>query len=184
MNNKRALQLSINFIVVLVLALVLFGLASVFLKDIMDFTKDFGDLTIGDLEKRMAQISCGTEMVCLGPREMEIPKKKLKVFRINLYNPNQENDILVNIEFEPLGDAEDHLQILYGADAGNIRTMQLKAGEKDFAPVGVSPKKESETNKKYRINAKITYSIIDESGNPGEELPFGDPIYKLDVLLS
>jgi len=63
MKNKKAMELSVNFLVLLIIALVVFGMSIYFITTIYQKANEIP--TTDALEKELQDISCGTQKVCL-----------------------------------------------------------------------------------------------------------------------
>lgn len=184
--SKKGFQLSMNFIVSIILALVLFGLAVAFFGDIMKSTTDFSKWTMDDLDKRMSLISCGQAMVCVGPSEKEVGIGKLGVFTVHLFNGFANDKILVKVTLTPKPDASSVLNILYGSDSGqqNSRETVLDAGEQADLGVGIVPKKGVATKGGiYIIDVKTEYCTPNTQGVCTNYQPFADSRYKIKVVV-
>ena len=127
--NKKAIQISINFIVILVIALFVFGLSVYFLKSVFFTSKQTFEQTSEQLDKQMINLACGNRHVCLSATRFKIPRAKDDIFGVNVYNSNA-NKIIVRISVDADSSTvtsvsggkkpSDHLNILFGKDVDNV----------------------------------------------------------------
>ena len=87
MINKKAIELSMNFIVILILSIVIFGFGIVFISKLSSQANELQELTISDLDERIGELVCeGSDRVCIGIDRKIIKRKEFKVFGIKLLN--------------------------------------------------------------------------------------------------
>lgn len=87
MRNKRGIELTINFIVILVLSLVVFGFGLKMLYDIMGQSQQLTDLSFEDLDRQLGEFACQPgEKVCIYPREKTLRQKEYGVLGVNVIN--------------------------------------------------------------------------------------------------
>lgn len=98
MLNKKAIELSINFFVVIVLSMALFGLGIVFIKNLGSQATSLKDITIAELDERIGDLVCeGSDRVCIGGNRKTIVRGNFDVFGVRIFNilDSQKFDILV-----------------------------------------------------------------------------------------
>ncbi len=87
MLNKRAIELSMNFLVVLIISIVIFGFGVRFISTLFSQAKELEDYTFADLEEKIGNINCeGSERVCIGNDRKTIPRKEVGVFGMKMWN--------------------------------------------------------------------------------------------------
>ena len=85
--NKKAIELSLNFIVVLVISLVLLGFGIRFISDLYKEAENLREITISDLDERIGSLVCsGSDRVCFDADKKTIKKKEFDVFGLKLIN--------------------------------------------------------------------------------------------------
>ena len=90
---KKGMEMSINFLVVIIIAIVIFVFGLKFISDLAFETSNLGSLTIDQLDKRMENLVCdGSEKVCIGTNKKTIRKGKFDVFGVNIINIISEKD--------------------------------------------------------------------------------------------
>jgi len=95
--NKRAMELSVNFMVTVILALVIFGFGVKFVYDIVDKSNSLSGETMDEIDKQIAAISCNSnEQICIDKDHLNMKKGDSTILTLKLIN---EEDI-VNDEFD------------------------------------------------------------------------------------
>ncbi len=64
--NKKAIQLSINFIVMLIIAIVIFAFGINFIYNLLSSAEEMKDITLEDIDNRISNLMCGAnKIICL-----------------------------------------------------------------------------------------------------------------------
>lgn len=98
MHAKKGIELSLNFIVVLIISLVVFGFGISFISNLSSKASDLQELTISELDDRIGDLICeGSERVCVGIDRKTIKKTSFDLFGIKIINilDSQNFDITV-----------------------------------------------------------------------------------------
>jgi len=86
-NNKKGFELSINFIVILIISIVVFGFGIKFAYDIMHQAEELKDITLKDIEANLERIMCdSSEKICVGTSTREIRPNKVGFFTVGILN--------------------------------------------------------------------------------------------------
>ncbi|MBU4283489.1 MAG: hypothetical protein KKA61_01355 [Nanoarchaeota archaeon] len=98
--NKKAFELSINFIVILILSIVIFGFGIKFLSDFMKSVDDITKFTDSDFNANMEKILCdSSERTCIGISRKEIRPNKVGFFTFGVLNTYEERkNFYVDVE--------------------------------------------------------------------------------------
>ena len=99
MTNKKAIELSLNFIVILIISLVIFGFGINFISRLSSQATELQDLTINDLDERIGNLVCeSSERVCIGIDRKTIKRSNFGVFGLKIVNilDTQNFDIVVS----------------------------------------------------------------------------------------
>ena len=98
--NKKAFELSINFIVILIISIVIFGFGIKFVSNLMQGVNDLNKLTNSDFEANMERILCdSSEKTCVGISRKEIRPNKVAFFTFGVLNTNEQiTDFYIDIE--------------------------------------------------------------------------------------
>lgn len=85
--NKKAFELSLNFIVILILSIAIFGFGIKFLSDFMKSVDDITKVTDSDFNANMEKILCdSSERTCVGISRKEIRPNKVRFFTFGVLN--------------------------------------------------------------------------------------------------
>lgn len=85
--NKKAITLSINFLVIIIISLVVLGFGIKFIYDIFHGAEEIKDITLEDIDAQIGQLLCeGDELVCLGIDRKTIKHGDLGVFGLKIIN--------------------------------------------------------------------------------------------------
>ena len=99
MLNKKAIELSLNFIVILILSIVIFGFGVKFIQKLSSQATELQDITTSELDERIGNLICeGSDRVCLGIDRKTIKRTKFDVFGLKIINilDSQNFDIIVS----------------------------------------------------------------------------------------
>ena len=85
--NKNGIELSLNFLVVLIISIVLFGFGVRFISRLSSEATQLQDLTLGELDERIGNLVCeGSDRVCIGIDRKTIKRTKFDVFGLKIIN--------------------------------------------------------------------------------------------------
>ena len=91
--NKKGFELSINFIVILILSIVIFGFGIKFFYELMNQANNLNDETWKQINSQLEDILCdSSERICIGTTTREIRPNKLGVFTIGILNTDDTTD--------------------------------------------------------------------------------------------
>ena len=159
MINKKAIELSMNFIVILILSIVIFGFGIVFISKLSSQANELQELTISDLDERIGELVCeGSDRVCIGIDRKIIKRKEFKVFGIKILNIIDSQSFDTTIEpSSPIGYKKDKTPIESGPFLTinpNQRSDYIEKNEEKNIGIGIQvpPNAVSGT---YIFNVKI-----------------------------
>lgn len=155
--NKKGFELSINFIVILIISIVIFGFGIKFAYDIMNQAEELKDITLKDIEANLESIMCdSSERICVGTSTREIRPNKRGFFTVGILNTyNDIKDFYIDVE-EP--DSEGIPQI--GKKYWLLKN-ELTIGPNEQKKVGIAVQVPGGTKKgTYVLNV---YVCSDES---------------------
>ncbi len=187
--NKKAIELSMNFLVILVLSLVIFGLSITFILNIYGKAKGLQAKTFEDLDRQIGFLRCGTEQVCIGDKAKEIRRGEFGVYGIRVLNvykdrtkfrvvikPNQEVGEATDPQFNAPG---HNLFLLPSEDSERIEFLDPDKS-KSFA-LGVEVGK-SLASGTYVVDVFVAYEEI--PAGSGNFKSYGEaPKYKINVIV-
>ena len=105
MLSKRAMELSLNFIVIIIISIIIFGFGVRFLHTLFSQANELRDLTFDDLDKKIGNLVCdGSERVCIGIDKKIIGRGKFDVFGVKILNINNGENFEVKVSpSSPIG---------------------------------------------------------------------------------
>ena len=84
---KKAVELSLNFIVILIISIIIFSFGVRFISKLSSQATELQDLTIGELDERIGSLVCeGSDRVCVGVDRKTIKRTKFDVFGLKILN--------------------------------------------------------------------------------------------------
>ena len=87
MLNKRGIELSLNFLVILIISIIIFGFGVRFIYKLYSSATDLQELSMSQLDKKIGDIVCeGSDRVCIGIDKKTIKRTKFDVFGIKIIN--------------------------------------------------------------------------------------------------
>lgn len=157
MFNKKSIELSLNFIVVIILTLVIFGFGIYFISTLSSQATNLAQLTWSDLDKRISDLACdGSARVCISPSEKEIRRKKYDVFGIKIVNVINDMNFEISVSQSPT--AVDKSGNSMPAAPLNInpkvRTVEIKKNDEKQVGVGIEVPSSAKSGR-YIFNAEI-----------------------------
>ena len=91
MNKKAALQLSMNFIVTIIIAIVIFGFGVRFVYNILSGSETLKDLTLEQIDNQISELMCSsTEMICLEKDRIEVRPGKVAIIGVKILKNYQD----------------------------------------------------------------------------------------------
>ncbi len=164
---KKGIELSINFLVVLIISLVLFGLGVKFTYDIFSSAVDLGKMSQGDIHRQIEELQCkGDDRVCFGVETIEVERRDAGYFGVTVRNTLGSIDpvdfsleVLPGHLYRTGEDPQDFTVVTQGGDG----ELQLNFEKKDSIlnndaytfGIAVSPQSTAPSGT-YSLNVKIT----------------------------
>ncbi len=166
MIGKKGIELSLNFIVILIISIILFGFGVRFISMLFSGAKDLTQMTLEEIDRLIGNLICeGSDRVCIGIDHKTIRKKDLDVFGVKIINILEDQDFTIEIgPSDPLGYMKDGTEIDISNNPNLIvnpasRSATIKKNEeKDFG-IGVQVPANAVPGT-YILNVEIT----DQSG--------------------
>ncbi|MFC1768504.1 hypothetical protein ACFLZX_01950 [Nanoarchaeota archaeon] len=162
--HKKGVTLSVNFLVVLIIALVLFGMGVKLLWDIFASSSDISQLAWDDYRKQIANLQCRPdERVCYGVEQISVERGEVGIFGVKVIN-------ILEAENPPIGFKIEVNPAKYINKEGNVTPFnEDKVGldwERDLIDIenneeytfliAVSPKKHEASPGKYSFTVDVT----------------------------
>ena len=138
MDKKSAIQLSVNFLVIIIISMVVFTFGISFIYNIMRGAESLKDMTLGDIDQRISELMCGTnEKICIEKDTFYLEPKDLKIFTIKILNiePSVEKlEFLISVKNGSYIDSDNNI-LEPGEYTNNIIVMP----ESRLPKTGVEP---------------------------------------------
>lgn len=167
MLNKKAIELSMNFIVILIISIVIFGFGVSFISRLSSQATELQEITIGELDERIDNLVCeGSDRVCIGRDRKTIKRAKFDVFGLKIINVlNSQNlDVVispsVNNPLDVLGYKKDKTEIRVSDNAVPLivnppsRSIFIEKNEEKLLGIGVQVPANAVSGT-YILNARI-----------------------------
>ncbi len=141
LRNKKGIELSMNFIVVIILSIVIFGFGIQFISRLFTQGTDITKMSESELDEKIRNIVCeGSERVCIADESIRVGRKRIGYFGIKIFNilEGQNFDIAVSRP-NPSGYRRDKSEIY----SDNLvwfpqqRTVYIGANEERKIAVGI-----------------------------------------------
>ncbi len=173
-NNKRAIELSVNFMVWLILALVVFGMGLMlfkkFFSEATDIKQNLDDQTKKEL---MAIMTSSPEQVVIYPTQFTVKKGRGGVFGVGILNTGGSDNFEISSDFDTGGGSGPMCYDSDGSDlgcsAGDInvinsmnRSVELNKREIIDVPVRAM---ENIKSGKYAVKVIVRHDGSDISTN-------------------
>ena len=85
--NKRAVELSINFLVIVIISIVVLGLGLNLLYNLYEGSVEIRDVSLEDIDKQIGALVCeGTESACIGKDTQTIKRGDLSIYGLKILN--------------------------------------------------------------------------------------------------
>ena len=162
MLNKKAIELSLNFLVIFIISIIIFGFGIRFISKLSSEAIDLTEITIDDLDERISDVVCqGSDRMCIGNERMTIRKKEVGVFGLKILNilDSQNFDIEVNPS-SPLGYTKTNLEITNPPLIVNPERRPdvfIEKNEEKKVGIGVQVPANAESGA-YILNVRIRYT--------------------------
>jgi len=165
---KKGIELSLNFLVTIIIAIVIFAFGVRFISDLVTETTKLESLTTDQLDKKMENLVCGTEKVCLGTTKKTIQKGKFDVFGIRIINILETQEFNINAKVTKI--IKNNEEII---DSNNLNKINLKH-RKTFII-----EKNNEEN--LGIGVEVAKDAVSGTYIIDVEVPQYDEVYKIYV---
>lgn len=94
---KKGIELSLNFLVTIIIALAIFGFGIKFISNLASDVTELESLTTEQLDKRIENLVCDTDKVCIGTTKKTIQKGNFDVFGIKIINILESQEFNIDI---------------------------------------------------------------------------------------
>lgn len=163
--SKKGIELSINFLVTLIIAIVVFGMGLFLANMIFGGGESAAEQSFEDFDKQVGELACyAADNVCVHVKTATIRRGKFKVLAVTVKNALQEQKefkvVVLNTKMVDAvtGDAVEPPNtelLLYGLKDGRIET--LEKGEKKTFGIGIEVPEDAESGQ-YTLDVWVSYS--------------------------
>ena len=151
---KKGIELSINFLVTVIIAIVIFGLGVKFIYNIVSESEDFEGLTLKHFDEMIGDLSCeSTDKVCIPENRVAIQRGKFDVVGIKIINvltDTTSKDFEITADVSKILDKNDNIitDPVYSDNLDKIKikytkTVDIKKNEEADVGVGIKVEKDA-----------------------------------------
>jgi len=142
MLKKGAIELSVNFLVIIIISIAVFGFGVYFISKLSATATDLTQMTASELDQKIANLVCeGFDRVCIGTEKKVIQKKNFDVFGIKIFNvmPTQYFDITISPPTDKLGIRYDNTPIPLASSPliVNPSSRSVNIGQNEEKNIGI-----------------------------------------------
>ena len=140
--NRKAITLSINFLVIIILSLVIVSLSIYFFTTILTKAKSLASYTQEELDKKIESIQC-EGLVCIPINYKKIHPGEFTIFGMKIFN-DAESEAKFNLASSCSGVSAENMQSINCNKSINILThkqVQIPARSEKRIAIGVEAKK-------------------------------------------
>lgn len=184
--SKKGIELSVNFLVTLILAIVVFGMGIYLSTIIFGGGASLAEKKFQDFDREVGELACyASDNVCVHIKSEMINRGNLKTLAVTVKNvlPKKQFRLVVqNLRMvDQAGETKttgfDKL-LLYGLEEGRIET--LEKGEKKTLGIGVEVPKTAISGQ-YVLDITVYYADPDKV--PAEWAPYIERPYKIYITV-
>ena len=165
---KKGIELSLNFLATLIIVLTIFTLGIKFISDLTKEATELESLTTEQLDKRIENLVCDTDKVCIGINRKTIQKGGFDVFGIRIINIFETQEFNINVKVTKIIKNNEEIN-----DPNNLNKINLKH-RKNFII-----EKNNEEN--IGIGVEVTKGAVSGTYIIDVEVPQYNEIYKIYV---
>jgi hypothetical protein len=128
--KKAAIELSMNFLVMMIIAITIFGFGVQFVYRISSQAVELKDITADELDSRVDDLLCSSSTkVCIGKDTQTIQRGEFKAYGVKILNVEDEKDFIIRIS-QPTPD------VGFKKGGEPITTVQVSGKNIEFSPMG------------------------------------------------
>ncbi len=162
LKNKRSIELSLNFLVIIIISIVIFGFGMVFLSSLASQAEDIRKLSINQIDERISSLICeGSDRVCIAVTSKNIQRNKFDIFGIKIFNILESQEFQIEVKpSNPLGFKQDNTPITGPPLIINppSRTIYIGQNEEKEIGIGVQVPSNAPVGGTYILNVEIKTS--------------------------
>ena len=165
---KKGIELSLNFLVTLIIVLTIFTFGIKFISDLTKEATELESLTTEQLDKRIENLLCDTDKVCIGINRKTIQKGEFDVFGIRIINILETQEFNINAKVTKI--IKNNEEII---DPNNLNKINLKH-RKNFII-------EEDKEENLGIGVEVAKDAVSGTYIIDVEVPQYDEVYKIYV---
>lgn len=185
--NKKGIELSVNFLVALVLAIIVFGMGLYIASMIFGGGSSIAEKKFEDFDRQVGEMSCyAADNVCIHVKSETVNRGSFKALGVTVKNvfPKKQfklviqNTRLVDQAGQTLNEGFEKL-MLFGLETDG-RIEALEKGEKKTFGVGVEVPKNAPSGQ-YTLNVMVYYADPEEVPDATTWEPYIERPYKIFI---
>jgi len=161
--TKKAIEMSMNFLVTVIIGITVLGLGVKFISDLASDATSMESLTADQIDKRIGDLLCDSgDRVCIGTNKKVISKGEFDVFGIKIVNilDSQQFNIQINNPI-PSGYTKKNVPIqTNNIDLKYRNTVFIEKNAEEDMGIGVEVPKNADSGT-YIYNAAVCYDDKD-----------------------
>jgi len=154
---KKGIELSLNFLVTVIIALVILAFGIKFISNIVGDVTELESLTTDQLDKRIENLACGTDRVCMGTNKKIIKKGNFDVFGIKIINILESQEFNIKIDVSKIIKGNEEITDLNELNKVNVKyrqTVIIEKNNEDNIGIGIGVAKDAISGT-YILNVEI-----------------------------
>ncbi len=162
MLNKKSIELSLNFLVIIIISITIFGFGVYFISSLAQEAEDLRGLTQKQIDEQISGFACeGSDRICIVAEKKKIQRGKVGIFGIKILNILESEDFqIVARASSPIGYKRDNSPITSPALIINPpvpRWESINKNEDRIVGIGVQVPKDAPIGGTYIIDVEIRY---------------------------
>mgnify|MGYP001613882093 CR=1 FL=1 len=166
MLNKKSMELSLNFLVIIIISITIFGFGILFISNLASEAEDLRDMTLDQIDQQISGLACeGSDRICIVAEKKKIQRGKVSIFGIKILNVlstssgSYDRFQVVARASSPIGYKKDNSPITSPALIINPpppgRDVNINKNEDKIVGIGVQVPKDAPIGGTYIIDVEI-----------------------------
>ena len=170
---KKGIELSLNFLVTIIIAIVILVFGIRFISNLVTETTELESITLDQLDKKIENLLCESEKVCIGTTKKTIQKGNFDVFGIRIINiiSDLEFNDEFNVDIKVSKLIKDNNEII---DPNNLNKIKLKHRTNNFIV-------EKNNEEEIGIGVEVLKEAVSGTYILDVIIPQYDEVYKIYV---
>ena len=160
MLNKNSMELSLNFLVIIIISITIFGFGIYFISNLAQQAEDLRKLTLSQIDEQISGLACkGSDRICIIAEKKKIQRGNVGIFGIKILNILESKDFqIIARASSPLGYKKDNSPITSPALIINPpqgRMESIQKNEDKTIGIGVQVPENAPIGGTYIIDVEI-----------------------------